>query len=332
MASVVLPGAGAPIAVELIAAENHQLVKMEWGAAGVATPVSAAAPLPVSGPLTDAQLRATAVPVSAASLPLPAGAATETTAAGIRTDIGTDGSAPPPVLGAGTGVRGWLRSIYEKLTGTLAVTGAFFQATQPVSIATNTPDVTDRAARLLGVVASITGALPTGANTLGALTANQSVNKAQIAGTATAVGSGVSGLGVQRVVLATDVIQPAVSELRAATLHVTATAVANTATTASLPAAGAGLFHYITAIHLQRNATAALAGTATLIHTSANLPGSPAWSVGNAMAAGGTQLDLDYRPTTPLRAAVANTITSVTMVAGGAAVLNRINISYFTAA
>jgi len=34
---------------------------------------------PVSGPLTDTQLRATAVPISAASLPLPAGAATEAT-------------------------------------------------------------------------------------------------------------------------------------------------------------------------------------------------------------------------------------------------------------
>jgi hypothetical protein len=32
------------------------------------------------------------------------------------------------------------------------VTGAFFQATQPVSLATNTPDVTDRTARLLGHV------------------------------------------------------------------------------------------------------------------------------------------------------------------------------------
>lgn len=32
------------------------------------------------------------------------------------------------------------------------VTGTFFQATQPVSIATNTPDVTDRAGRLLGQV------------------------------------------------------------------------------------------------------------------------------------------------------------------------------------
>lgn len=38
----------------------------------------------VTGPLTDAQLRATAVPVSAASLPLPTGAATETTLAGLK--------------------------------------------------------------------------------------------------------------------------------------------------------------------------------------------------------------------------------------------------------
>lgn len=38
-----------------------------------------ATPVPVSGPLTDTQLRASAVPISAASLPLPTGAATETT-------------------------------------------------------------------------------------------------------------------------------------------------------------------------------------------------------------------------------------------------------------
>jgi len=38
--------------------------------------VAIAGTVPVSGPLTDAQLRASAVPISAASLPLPAGAAT----------------------------------------------------------------------------------------------------------------------------------------------------------------------------------------------------------------------------------------------------------------
>lgn len=43
--------------------------------------------VPVSGPLTDTQLRATAVPVSAASLPLPTGAATESTLQSIDAGI-----------------------------------------------------------------------------------------------------------------------------------------------------------------------------------------------------------------------------------------------------
>jgi hypothetical protein len=117
-----------------------------------------------------------------------------------------------------------------------------------------------------------------------------------------------------------------------ATLHVTATAAANTIATATLPAAGAGLFHYITHIHLCRNATAALAGGATLIHTSTNLPGNPAWSVGNNMIAGGTQIDLEYCPVAPLKSSVANTATTIVMPAAGAAVLNRINVSYYIGA
>lgn len=117
-----------------------------------------------------------------------------------------------------------------------------------------------------------------------------------------------------------------------ATLHVTVTAAANTLVTATLPAAGVGLFHYITTIQMARNATAALAGTATLIHTSTNLPGSPAWSVGNAMIAGGTQLDLAYEPAVPLKSLLANTATTLVMVAGGADVLNRINVSYYVGA
>lgn len=114
-----------------------------------------------------------------------------------------------------------------------------------------------------------------------------------------------------------------------ATLHVTATAAANTAATATLPAAGVGMFHYITHIGITRNATAALAGTATIIHTTTNLPGNPAWSVGNAMAAGGTQIDVVYEPTAPLRSSVANTATTVVCAAGGAAVLGRVNVSYY---
>lgn len=114
-----------------------------------------------------------------------------------------------------------------------------------------------------------------------------------------------------------------------ANLHITVTAAANTAATATLPAAGVGMFHYITSIQMYRNATAALAGTATIIHTSTNLPGNPAWSVGNAMVAGGTQQDLVYEPANPLKSLVANTNTTLVMAAGGAAVLNRINVSYY---
>lgn len=113
------------------------------------------------------------------------------------------------------------------------------------------------------------------------------------------------------------------------TLFVTATAAANTNAVATLPAAGAGMFHYITSIQIARNATAALAGTATLVYTSTNLPGAPAWSVGNAMAAGGTQVDVDLTPTTPLKSLTANTATTITAVAAGLAVLGRVNVSYY---
>ena len=54
-----------------------------------------ASALPVSGPLTDTQLRATALPVSAATLPLPTGAATETTLAALNTKTPALGAAAP---------------------------------------------------------------------------------------------------------------------------------------------------------------------------------------------------------------------------------------------
>jgi hypothetical protein len=164
-------------------------------------PVSVAAlPLP-AGAALDATLTGGAVrvggtvAVSAAGLPLPAGAAADSTVAAVTSSLGTDGAAPPSV--PGTGVRGWLRSIYDRLGNPLAVTGTFFQATQPVSVSnfpatqavsgtvtvvdsvsltiggtvtvanptTGTPDVSDRAGRLLGHVAVDSSPLPAGAST-----------------------------------------------------------------------------------------------------------------------------------------------------------------------
>lgn len=115
-------------------------------------------------------------------------------------------------------------------------------------------------------------------------------------------------------------------------LGVTVTAAANAGATLTLPAAGAGLFHYITGLYVSRNATAALAGTATLVITTTNLPGSMAFSVGNAMIAGGTQNDISIQLANPLKSLVANTATTVVMPVPGAAVLWRAWAFYYVGA
>lgn len=75
------------------------------------------------GGLTDTQIRATPLPVSLSSAPLPTGAAQD----------GTDISTPTAMPAGGAGIRGWLSAIWTKLNGTLGVTGTFWQSTQPVS-------------------------------------------------------------------------------------------------------------------------------------------------------------------------------------------------------
>lgn len=117
-----------------------------------------------------------------------------------------------------------------------------------------------------------------------------------------------------------------------APIGVTVTAAANLGATLTLPAPGAGLFHYITGLYVARTATAALAGTATLVITSTNLSGAMAWSVGNAMAAGGTQRDLEIEPANPIKSLVANTATTVVMPVPGAAVLWRAWAFYYVGA
>jgi hypothetical protein len=117
---------------------DHQYVKVEFGAQGTRTPVDSSNPFPVtvgnfpatqpvSGPLTDAQLRATAVPVSAASLPLPTGAATETTLAAVLTQSDFDTKAgalteaAPATDTASSGLNGRLQRIAQRLTSLIAL-------------------------------------------------------------------------------------------------------------------------------------------------------------------------------------------------------------------
>ena len=65
----ITPGFGADIAVDTVAGKKHQRVKMQFGAAGIATDVSASDPLPISS----------------VSLPLPSGAATSANQPDVRT-------------------------------------------------------------------------------------------------------------------------------------------------------------------------------------------------------------------------------------------------------
>lgn len=177
----------------------------------------------------------------------------------------TDASSASTVIGL-------LKNIKGELAGSIAVTGTFWQATQPVSgtfwqatqpvsLATNTPDVTDRAARLLGHVTvdnasiAVTGTFwqatqpVSGTVTANAGTGTFGTNVAQVAGTATDVNSGVKSAGTQRVVLATD--QPQLTNAlkvdgSAVTQPVSGTVTANAGTgtlatsLASLPALATG--------------------------------------------------------------------------------------------
>ena len=224
----------------------------------------------------------------------------------------------------GVGIRGWLSAIWTKLNASLAVTGTFWQATQPVSLTSTT---------ITGSVA-VTGGLTdtqlraTAVPVSGAFfQATQPVSLATntpvlAAGTAIAGKFGIDQTTPHTTNLVT--IQPS-------TLTVTVTAAANTAATATLPAV-AGQFHYITGIEIMRTATAALAGTATLVVTTTNIAGGVAWSVGNAMAAGGSSKDVTLQPANPIKSSVVNTATTIVMPLPGAAVLWRANVYYYTAA
>jgi hypothetical protein len=88
-------------------------VSLTGSSAGLTDTQLRASPVPVTGPQTDAQARATPLPVSLASTPLPTGAAQD----------GVDGTSITAPAG-GSGIRGWLSGIYKSLTGILTVSKA----------------------------------------------------------------------------------------------------------------------------------------------------------------------------------------------------------------
>lgn len=314
-------------------------------------PVSIAATVTVSGPVTDAQLRASAVPVSgpltdaqlrASAVPVSGGADHALTFAGDKVDVG--GS----TLAAVT-------SLTQFNGQAIALnTGARSAGTLRVTVATD--DVVPVTNANLDVALS-TRLKP--ADTLAAVTALGSISTSVTPGTAAAhLGkaedavhasgdTGVMSLGVRNDTLAVftsadgDYAPYAVDnkgqtlarETPTTTIG-TAISGANAAATLTLAAAGAGLFHYLTAIEIVNvNPTAAaIAGSAvTLGYTTTNLPGSLAWTCGNALAAGAEKVVTRINLSQPIKSSVANTATTIVAPAIGAGGLCRMTAYYYIA-
>ena len=132
--NITAPAVGTVLATDDIGGVHYPRTKISFGADGAATDVASGAPFPVTLGLTDAQLRATPVPVSGTV------AVTGTFFQVTQPVSGTVGvSGSVSVTGPLTDTQ--LRATALPVSGTVgvsgsvAVTGTFWQATQPVSIA-----------------------------------------------------------------------------------------------------------------------------------------------------------------------------------------------------
>lgn len=184
----------------------------------------------------------------------------------------------------------------------------------PAAAAGASVDVSDRAGRLLGIVASI------------AAPVDVSDRAARALGVVAAITAAVDVSDRAARLLGVTSRTPA-------SLNQTVTGGANAIATATLPAV-AGQFHYITHISIRRVATAALAGGAILAVTTTNL-GARSWRTGNQASIladtfdEGLLMEADYSH--PLKSTVANTATTIVCPAAGAAVSWQINVDYYTA-
>lgn len=108
-----------------------------------------------------------------------------------------------PFLNVNTGA--FLATITSALQGVFQSDVSAYTSIRLTALAavTGTATVTIRSCTAAGLVA-LDAAIPAGANVIGALTANQSVNAAQINGVTPVMGNGVTGTGSQRVTIASD--------------------------------------------------------------------------------------------------------------------------------
>lgn len=244
------------------------------------------------GGLTDAELRATPVPTSVTG---------SVTCAGPLTDAELRATAVP-VSGTVNATCSGTVAV-SNFPASQAVTGTFWQTTQPVSCAslplpTGAATETTLGTRLAD--ATFTGRVPTNGQ------------KAMA--------------GSLPVVLPSDQIldKPSIN-------GVTAVGAAGAAVTLTLPAPGAGLFHYITELRIELYNTAARTGGATPVTvTSTNLPGTPAWTFPSAGAVGTIVEQIQQLSGNPLKSSTANTASTIVGPAT-TSVIWRLLCFYYTA-
>jgi hypothetical protein len=262
------------------------------------------ASLPVS--LDSASLAALESITATISGPVALDSATLTAQAA---QFGTDGAAAPTI--AGTGVRGWLRAIFDRLTAGIGRTWNLSSGSDSVTIV---PSGTQ----------TVSGPLTNTELRATAVAVSGPVTDAQLR--ASAVPVSLSGVG-------TAEATPAFVFERPANMKVAGVSAANTAQTITLPAAGAGQSHYIVGLHVGRynsTATAVAAAAANLAVTTTNL-GSLQWRRGNAVAAGAGDDFVNWLPSNPIKADAANTATTIVIPALGAGIVSFANVVYFTA-
>lgn len=265
--NVTIPASGTGTATPVVATDDvggahYQRVKVDLGGDGAASPLvrgqqamAASVPVviasdqsdvPVSGPLTDTELRATPVPVSGTVTATVANA----TISGNVTVVQGTGTNLHAVIDSGT---------ITTVSSVTAIANALPAGNNNIgdvdvaSVSGNVTVVQGTATNLKAQAeayqggSAVAAANPlqvtlanTGANTNKllvtpdsvALPANQSVNVNQLAGTATSVNSGTKDAGTLRVVLATD--QPALTNALTTTPSTVASAtLANVASSAS---------------------------------------------------------------------------------------------------
>lgn len=119
--------------------------------------------------------------------------------------------------------------------------------------------------------------------------------------------------------------------LAPATTTVSATGAANAAVTLTIPAAGAGLFNYITLVEISCYCATAITGAATPVSvTSTGITGAPTFKIAQPTVAVGGLVDrLMYTLSVPIKGSAANTAATIVAPVYTGAIWN-INAAYYT--